>query len=310
MNNYFRYENQPCPICNNSFNPNDDIVVCPICGTPHHRDCYKKNGECGNFEKHNEGYRWTPLQTDVPEQKIEQSAPVPEAPYAVPFNSAQAPTTNIFTAQPNPYALFPKELEDGVATEEAADFVQLNNVKYIQNFFYIKSKKKTFNWAAFFFAPYWFFYRKMYKLGAIFMAIMLLLSVGFSLPGPAREFTNELNEWAETYENADITTTEEMEEFYNSQYEIYTSNPIGVVLVAVQGVIAFILQLYIGFNANKWYYNHTIKSIKKVQSETADPNHRKLLYFKAGGMSMGAAFLAVLADNIVIMAIEMLFTFI
>ena len=310
MNNYFRYENQPCPICNNNFNTNDDIVVCPVCGTPHHRDCYKKNGECGNFEKHNEGYRWTPEQTNVTEPINEQPNVSQEAPYTVPFNSTQAPTTNIFTNQPNPYALFPKELEDGVATEDVADFVQLNAVKYIQNFFYIKSKKRTFNWAAFFFAPYWFFYRKMYKLGAIFMAIMLLLSVGFTLPTPVREFTNELNEWTEAYEDTDVTTTEELEEFYKSQYEIYTSNPVGVAIVAVEGVISLILQLYIGFNANKWYYDHTVNSIKKAQSETPDPNHRKLLYFKAGGMSMGAAFLAILANNIIVMAIEMLFTFI
>lgn len=310
MSNYFRYENQPCPICNNNFNANDDIVVCPICGTPHHRDCYKKNGECGNFEKHNEGYRWTPEQTIVPEPIIEEPSPVQDKPYTVPFNSTQAPTTNIFTNQPNPYTLFPKELEVGVATEDVADFVQLNAVKYIQNFFYLKSKKRTFNWAAFFFAPYWFFYRKMYKLGAIFMAVLILLSVGFALPTPVREYTNDFNEWVETYQNMDATSTEEVQEAYNAQYEIVRNNPVGVALVATGYLLSLIIQIYIGLNANKWYYKHAIKSIKKVQSETPDPNHRKLLYFKAGGMSMGVAFLAILANNIVIMAIEMLFTFI
>ena len=30
-------------------------------------------------------------------------------------------------------------------------------------------KKITFNWAAFFFSPYWLFYRKLWKAGLIFM---------------------------------------------------------------------------------------------------------------------------------------------
>ena len=47
MNNYFRYSQEKCPVCENEFTNDDDIVVCPLCGTPHHRECYKKNGECG-----------------------------------------------------------------------------------------------------------------------------------------------------------------------------------------------------------------------------------------------------------------------
>ncbi len=45
-----------CPACSRNFHADDDIVVCPHCGTPHHRECYEKLGECFNKSKHDEGY--------------------------------------------------------------------------------------------------------------------------------------------------------------------------------------------------------------------------------------------------------------
>ena len=52
-----------CPVCNSNFTENDDVVVCPDCGTPHHRECYKKIGKCFNENMHGsdsisaEGYK-------------------------------------------------------------------------------------------------------------------------------------------------------------------------------------------------------------------------------------------------------------
>ena len=41
-----------CGVCGKDFTENDDVVVCPECGTPMHRDCYKENNGCPNAEKH------------------------------------------------------------------------------------------------------------------------------------------------------------------------------------------------------------------------------------------------------------------
>ena len=46
----------PCPYCGKNFESGDDIVVCPECGTPHHRDCYKEHSACANEEKHSEAF--------------------------------------------------------------------------------------------------------------------------------------------------------------------------------------------------------------------------------------------------------------
>lgn len=307
--NYFRYSYEKCPVCEKEFTNSDDIVVCPLCGTPHHRDCYKKNGECGNYDKHNQGFRWTPSKEN--RLLTEDTAPLPPLDNATDNNQQNAPQPNAFF-DANPLSQFPQEMEEGVSTAEVADFVQIHAIKYLRNFFYIKSNKKTFSWAAFFFTPYWFFYRKMYKLGAFFMALSLLLTIGFNILPPVQTLYNDMTEWTEKYsvENAEDLTEEEFAQAYTEQQEFITSNPTGVVLMLTQSALSLALQIFIGFKANKWYYSHAITSIKKIKAEEADVQKQRLLYFKAGGCSMGATFLAVLANNMIVMAAETLSTFI
>ncbi|HOU09958.1 MAG TPA: RING finger protein, partial [Clostridiales bacterium] len=50
------------------FNVNDDIVVCPECATPQHRECWQKNNRCVNAEHHAPGFVWTPLAVPQPEE--------------------------------------------------------------------------------------------------------------------------------------------------------------------------------------------------------------------------------------------------
>lgn len=45
-----------CPVCNEQFKSGDDIVVCPECGAPHHRECYENNGHCFYEDKHSEDF--------------------------------------------------------------------------------------------------------------------------------------------------------------------------------------------------------------------------------------------------------------
>lgn len=311
-NNDFRYIGDLCPICKESFKQDDDIVVCPLCGTPHHRNCYKKNGECAHSEKHNEGYRWEHTATNS--QPVPEKAENPVTPFSQyanqseAHNSRDAASTVFWGTQQNPFDAYPKELCDSVATEEAAEFVQMNAFKYLQNFFYQKSGKKTFNWAAFFFAPYWFFYRKLYKLGVIFLAVMLLLSVSFSLIPSVQQFNNDVYDWQNKYSDYTSLSEDEAKNAVSEAKNLCADNKTGVVITLVANALSLGIQFFIGFKANKWYYNHTVSKIKQIKSETAEPELRKLNFYKQGGMSMSHAFLAVLANNIIVMAINMLFT--
>ena len=51
-----------CPVCSKRFVNGDDVVVCPECGAPHHRECYEENGHCFYEDKHSEGFSFEDAQ--------------------------------------------------------------------------------------------------------------------------------------------------------------------------------------------------------------------------------------------------------
>ena len=53
-----KYENSICPGCGEAFKEDDDVVVCPECGTPQHRQCYINHGGCVNTALHGQGFVW------------------------------------------------------------------------------------------------------------------------------------------------------------------------------------------------------------------------------------------------------------
>lgn len=68
----FFYEGQACPVCGQHFAETDDIVTCPQCGCPHHRDCWKQEGHCHFAADHGTDRQWA--------QGSATAAPKPQAP--------------------------------------------------------------------------------------------------------------------------------------------------------------------------------------------------------------------------------------
>ena len=62
-----------CPVCEKKFENGDDIVVCPECGTPHHRECYDSLGRCFYEDKHAEGFSFENLNTEQTENEQKNS---------------------------------------------------------------------------------------------------------------------------------------------------------------------------------------------------------------------------------------------
>ena len=71
------YNGIDCPVCGRKFEQADDVVVCPICGTPHHRHCWNENGRCINEEKHIEGFVWQMMNKEAsPIRKNDNTAKI------------------------------------------------------------------------------------------------------------------------------------------------------------------------------------------------------------------------------------------
>ena len=61
-------EGRKCVVCQSYLFEDDDVVFCPECGAPHHRDCYKSVGRCGVAHLHgtSEEYKFVPQPEETP----------------------------------------------------------------------------------------------------------------------------------------------------------------------------------------------------------------------------------------------------
>ena len=96
-------------------------------------------------------------------------------------------------------------------------------------------------------------------------------------------------------------------DLYESVYNEINKNKSGLIIYTVQSLANFAISVFIGLNADKWYYKHTLSQVKKVSAEN-ETEKRKEKLFLTGGVAYGAAFLAVLFEKSVFFALEMLVT--
>lgn len=298
-----RYENNICNGCKKKFSENDDIVVCPVCGTPQHRECYEKNGECVNASLHESGFSWhgevtTPLSKE--NEKKQQEKSQGEELVCPACGHINPPKSDFCSACGQKFTFFGVNLlekeqrlnreideEDrlndeflevqeainsgmgtdadiermldarakivapGLSKEQEQEvicgqpikrvlvFVSTNAVRYINKFRKIESTGSlTWNWAAFFFTPFWFFYRKLYKIGGIFLFIRLALSL-LMLP-----FVNNLQSLYEAFlaaaqkSTTDAAFTAAYNNVLHAATPIYILSFLFIVLSVVSALIA------------------------------------------------------------------------
>ncbi len=185
------FENDICPVCQKAFEAGDDIVVCPECGTPHHRECYNQLGRCANSALHAEGFVFKRAASEKAENEKaeEQGANIP--PFFASLmadaerQSKEAETKPQQQAQSNPFT--PPQISgqsdikeiDGQPVGYIATAVGANARRFVNVF----SRNKTvgWNWSAFIFGPFYFLYRKMLREGLFVAAFDMVIRIGVML---------------------------------------------------------------------------------------------------------------------------------
>ena len=192
--------NQKCAVCSAYLFDEDDVVYCPVCGAPHHRDCYNSLGKCGMEELHGT------------ENQYRREEPA-EAPKAQEKNEPEQNTANLCVNCGNPLdrgsrycnncgapaglnlpPFMFQQLEqsrvikensaiaEGVTVKDAAQVVKNNTIRYIPKFTKLTdTNKKSWNWAAFLLPHGWFAYRKMYK-ESIIAGLLSIITVVLNFP--------------------------------------------------------------------------------------------------------------------------------
>ncbi len=66
------FKGKKCPVCSEAFQDGDDIVVCPKCGAPYHRECYREKGKCIFPDLHKEKKSWKSVYCTENDETSEQ----------------------------------------------------------------------------------------------------------------------------------------------------------------------------------------------------------------------------------------------
>ena len=290
------YKGKPCPVCMRTFRDEDDVVVCPKCGAPYHRECYQEKGKCIFIDLHNSGKSWKEQQEAQQAQKDEESADgnkkCPRCGAVNPEYAIVCGKCGTFLSDEirqdmdgganrvppvgNGVPIFldpmggisPEEEFDGVTAAELSRFVGTNSVYYLPTFSRIKNQNRgRFHLSAFLLMGGWYLYRKQYLKGAIISAVCLLLEIAVLL---LTIFYSKplLNEASAAFEN--VKYVSEMEYFRWAFTNKAWWEAILMFLPIVLELSMISIRVICGFRANRSYYAFSVARIKKIKSTATE----------------------------------------
>ena len=261
-----RFTDKLCPVCRKKFTDNDDVVVCPECGTPHHRECYNISGSCGVAGYHAEGFVWSGRLPDeietVREEYPRDSFDPHHAEY--PSGGQEMPEIEQLKDFPNSYFEFYHRIrsmtvdeergEDGVSGKELCHFVGKSIMHYAQAFDAfrrgvlkngrIQPVKVFFNICSGLFLPIHQFYRRMDLLGVL----LLIISAVTALPEILLMYDAEY---------ASITFTAAATSTLNT-------------LAMVSNIVSFGITMLMCVFGDYLYYRFCVRRIKKIRTRYDD----------------------------------------
>ena len=292
-----KYYGCPCEGCGKPLTLRDDIVVCPDCGAPYHRDCYEKLGRCIHSAAHAAGYEWKfPYQESelctcpacgertlrseehcrccgavLPPEGAEEPADRSEDPGEGSFDYSsfyrQFQETGTPPADPMKQAYeaaFGKEeAMDGIPCADWASYIGPASPSYMNTYcrMQLAHSKVSMSFSALLFGPFYFFYRKAWKPAFAFLAAELLLFV---------------------------PTLLQMMQITGSSLSLGLSDSTYVVLGRVVSLASFALMLVRGMFA-KWFYRKSAaEHIRRIRAEFPDDAQRSVVLSAQGGVSWGA----------------------
>lgn len=261
----FLFENDKCPVCGELFKEGEDIVVCPECGTPHHRDCYNKTNRCANKKLHNTDFKFErSADAEQPAQeepvKAEEKQPLPFMPVIEKENTdavKQLVAESVSDDDKSEDAVV-----DGVSVYDVSQVIGPNVKYYLPKF--IRNKGLNWNWGAFFFGPLYYFFRKMYMQGFLFLAVNfasnIIISTVYSKPIAA--FNSVYNS---VLQKGNAVAREDLVNLFNSA-EFNHYMPVMLIMSAVSLVLSIVMAVC----ANRMYRKKVINTVKTVDEKLKD----------------------------------------
>lgn len=310
----FYYEDLSCPVCHQPFTAEDDIVVCPRCGLPHHRSCWQSVGKCFEEENHGTDHQWSRDRSKQPSSPFEEDSVSHRnktCPHCGNLNIEyaefcdtcgrsldtadwQSETTHTSDQPANEYTPYhwqnpsystPTVQIQGYSATELEAVVGNNARYYIPRFQRMaQSGSGGWNWAAFLLGPFWLFYRKQFGLGWLYFAVMMLSNLSFAVVYAPIQFAE-----TEAAYQAAMTALAESSLF------------LPVILLSL---VFLALRILLGIKGNDFYFQFCAKKIDAAKTKTPDllPSEMTSL----GGVSVGLAVLFYVLSSIAVEIVTIL----
>ncbi len=311
--------NYKCPVCNKQFTKDDDIVVCPECGAPHHRECYELENRCFFEDKHSEDFSFEQLNAEKDNENTDDTTKDSDANIVVckvcntenpketfycrkcgaPLNEQdrQAGNNNQQNGQPGGFpfgtpfvqaqVINPFDPMAGLKSDEIiADNVTAGEMskfvgKSTQYFLRIFDNIKKFNRSRFNFSAFLFSGMYfLYRKMILLGSIFSVLLIGFVVA----EAYIQMQPFYQTASSAVFNAVN------SGQYVGSLLNIPGVaqqdVLItfipAFLELLRMIMMIVCGAIANRCYYKHCTKKINAVKAESKGEDVSKKLEEKGG----------------------------
>ena len=173
-------------------------------------------------------------------------------------------------------------LVDDITAGEAAKFIGKNTPYYLRIFSFInKFKKSRFNFSAFILSGIYFLYRKMYGLGVLFSALVLGSMVGSA-------YISSLPAWKSIYTGIVQAQQSGQVLSLSNSFGLSPTEFLLFLSPLLANAVSLIVMVISGLIANKCYFNHSVKKIKKIKSTTNKELLNEALETK-GGVNLAIA---------------------
>ena len=306
-----RYTGNHCPVCEQAFTDTDDIVVCPDCGTPYHRDCWKKVGACMHRSEHAAGFEWQPeigpeavkaaheatcpncgtrntpgaarcshCGCPLPRSEAD-SADAAKPEEQVPIYARDPSAVNNPSAAPGPHIeTYSADREGGIYRREIGPEDTIDGIK-------------AKDWAAYVGRSPMYYLMQFFRMSITNRKAAVCLSAFLS--GPAYLFYRKM--WKEGLLTAILTivlsipTFIEIISVFNPS--LLGAMPLGWLPVAVNvcAVASWALNIILGLFAVSWYRREAKKNIDRIYADYPDGEARTDALLQKGGTNLLAALL-------------------